>query len=151
MPGLTTRARVQTFRRNAGLIGRKERKVKKRIFSAMVVTTAVAGLSATAFAGFHTGQAVVISDPGMFANGDLGYVHNTADLIQYIGCSSSGSNASCMARNLAGVTRSCSTANPSLLAAIHSLSGDSHLYFGWNAAGACTFINVRNASYTEEK
>jgi hypothetical protein len=127
--------------------GHKEHTVKKTIIS----TIAIAGLGTSAWAGFHTGQQVVISDPGMFANGDLGYVHNTADLVQYIGCSSYGTSASCMARNLVGVTRSCSTANPAMLAAIHSLNGDSHLYFGWNAAGQCTFVNVRNASYTEEK
>jgi hypothetical protein len=125
--------------------------VKKTIIGMAAGAVAVLGLSATAVAGFHTGQQVVISDPGMFANGDLGYVHNTADLIQYIGCTSYGANAQCMARNLAGVSRSCSTANPSMLASIHSLNGDSHLYFGWNAAGQCTFVNVRNASYTEEK
>jgi hypothetical protein len=123
----------------------------KKIISTIAIAIAIAGLSTTAWAGFHTAQQVVISDPGMFANGDLGYVHNTADLTQYIGCSSYGTSASCMARNLAGVLRSCSTANPSMLAAIHSLNGDSHLYFGWNAAGQCTFVNVRNASYTEEK
>jgi hypothetical protein len=125
--------------------------VKKTIVSAVAGAIAVLGLSASAWAGFHTAQAVVINDPGMFANGDLGYVHNTADAIQHIGCTSYGANAQCMARNLAGVFRSCSTANPSMLASIHSLNGDSHLYFGWNAAGQCTFVNVRNASYTEEK
>ena len=117
----------------------------------ILIAIAALGIGVAAHAGFHTAQAVVISDPGMFANGDLGYVHNTPDLIQYIGCTSYGTNANCMARNLAGVTRSCSTANAAHLAAIHSLNGDSHLYFGWNAAGSCTFVNVRNASYTEEK
>ena len=125
--------------------------MNKTIVSATTGAIAVLGLSASAWAGFHTGQQVVISDPGMFANGDLGYVHNTPDLIQYIGCTSYGTSAQCMARNLAGVLRSCSTANPAMLASIHSLNGDSHLYFGWNAAGQCTFVNVRNASYTEEK
>jgi hypothetical protein len=116
-----------------------------------LIGLAALALTASAFAGFHTGQAVVINDPAMFANGDLGYVHNTPDLIQHIGCISNGTNAQCMARNLAGLTRACSTANPAHLAVIHSLNGDSHLHFGWNAAGQCTFINVRNASFTEEK
>jgi hypothetical protein len=109
------------------------------------------GVCTTAIAGFHQGQAVVINDASGFANGDLGFVHNTPDNIQYIGCNSSGNIARCFARNLAGLSRACSTPNPTHLAAIHSLSGDSYLIFGWDAAGQCTFINVQNSSLTVPK
>ena len=109
------------------------------------------GVSATAFAGFHQAQQVVIIDASSFANGDLGYVHNTPDSIQYIGCTTSGSSASCFARNLAGLSRSCSTSNPTMLAALHALNGDSYLIFGWNPSGQCTFISVHNGSLTAQK
>ena len=125
--------------------------MKRRKLGFVAGALAVLGLSATAFAGFHQGQQVVIIDASSFANGDLGYVFNTPDAIQYIGCVTSGGSAQCYARNLAGLSRSCSTANPTLLEAIHALNGDSYLIFGWNAAGQCTFINVSNTSLTVPK
>jgi hypothetical protein len=124
------------------------KRVSKGIVVAAVMTL---GVSTAAFAGFHQAQQVVIIDASSFANGDLGYVHNTPDTIQYIGCTSSGSSASCFARNLAGLSRSCSTSSATMLDAIHALNGDSYLIFGWNASGQCTFINVQNASLTAQK
>jgi len=81
----------------------------------------------------------------------LGIVHNTPDAIQYIFCESQGTSANCQARNLAGLVRSCSTANPAFLAAIHSIGTDSFLLFRWNAAGQCTSVSVRNGSLTVPK
>jgi hypothetical protein len=124
----------------------------KRVLQGIATGAALLmGVSVAAFAGFHQGQQVVIIDASSFANGDLGYVHNTPDTIQYIGCTSSGGSAWCFARNLAGLSRSCSTSNATLLSAIHSLNGDSYLIFGWNASGQCTFINVENGSLTAPK
>jgi hypothetical protein len=47
--------------------------------------------------------------------------------------------------------RTCSTANPTHLAAIHSIGTDSFLSFWWNAAGQCTNVLVRNGSLTVPK
>lgn len=124
----------------------------KRVLKGIIAGAVVAmGASVAAFAGFHQGQQVVIIDASSFANGDLGYVHNTPDSFQYIGCTSSGASASCFARNLAGLQRSCSTSNATMLASLHALNGDSYLIFGWNASGQCTFISVHNGSLTVPK
>ncbi len=125
--------------------------MKRRTIGLFAGALLASGFATTALAGFHQGQAVVIIDASSFANGDLGFVHNTPDSTQYIGCTSSGTSANCFARNLAGLYRSCSTANPTHLAAIHALNADSYLLFGWNASGQCTFISVQNSSLTVPK
>ncbi len=112
---------------------------------------AALGIGASAFAGVHTMFQVTINDPAMFANGDVSFVHNTPDVVQYLYCESQGTSARCVARNLAGLVRTCSTANPAHLAAIHSIGTDSYLLFSWNAAGQCTNVNVRNGSLTVPK
>ena len=124
----------------------------KRKTTAVAVGAALAlGIGASANAGLHTMFPVTINDPAMTANGDVSFVHNTPDVIQYLYCESQGANARCVARNLAGVVRSCSTANPAHLAAIHSMGTDSYLAFWWNAVGQCTTVIVRNGSLTVPK
>ncbi|MBC8085643.1 MAG: hypothetical protein H7Z40_00140 [Phycisphaerae bacterium] len=109
------------------------------------------GIGANAYAGLNTLFQVTINDPAMFANGDVSLVHNTPDPIQFIFCESQGSSARCLARNVAGIVRTCSTANPAHLAAIHSIGTDSFLQFSWNAVGQCTAVMVRNGSLTVPK
>ena len=124
----------------------------KRKTTAFAIGAALAlGMGATAYAGLHTAFQVTINDPAMFANGDVSFVHNTPDAIQYIFCESQGSSARCVARNLALLVRTCSTANPAHLAAIHSIGTDSFVQFSWNAAGQCTAVSVRNGSLTVPK
>ena len=124
----------------------------KRKTTAFAIGAALAlGIGASAYAGLHTMFQVTINDPAMFANGDVSFVHNTPDPVQYIFCESQGTSANCQARNLAGLVRSCSTANPAHLAAIHSIGTDSFLLFRWNAAGQCTAVSVRNGSLTVPK
>jgi hypothetical protein len=103
-------------------------------------------LSATAFAGMKTGQPVVINDGSRFANGELGYVRNTPDSVQYIGCTIKGNAGSCTARNAAGTTRSCSTTDAKWLSTIAAVNGDSYLYFRWDTEGKCNLIIVENHS-----
>jgi hypothetical protein len=109
------------------------------------------GIGASAYAGFHTMIQINVNDPGMFAQGDVSFAHNTPDAMQFLYCDSGGTSAFCAARNLAGLTRSCSTANPAHVAAVHSIGPDSFVVFRWNAAGQCTSINVRNGSLTVPK
>jgi hypothetical protein len=124
----------------------------KRKTTAFAIGAALAlGIGAGAYAGTHTMFQVTINDPAMFANGDVSFVHNTPDVVQYLYCESQGNNAFCAARNLAGLVRTCSTANPAHLAAIHSIGTDSYLLFRWNAAGQCTAVSVRNGSLTVPK
>jgi hypothetical protein len=107
--------------------------------------------STAALAGFRSAQQVLIFDAGRFANGDLGYVSNTADTTQYIGCESLGGSGYCYAKDPTGLSRSCSTSDPNLLAVIRSLNGDSYLIFWWDTSSHCTSIEVDNGSYNAPK
>jgi len=124
----------------------------KRKTTAFALGAALAfGIGANTYAGTHTMFQVTINAAAMVATGDVSFVHNTPDVIQYLYCESQGTNAFCAARDLAGLVRSCSTANPAHLAAIHSIGTDSYLLFRWNAAGQCTSVTVRNGSLTVPK
>src|SRR5688572_13391485 len=115
----------------------------RRIF---LTTLAAAAFSASAFAGFRTGQQVVMSDEKKLANGDLGYVHQTSDDVQYIGCFVAGDAGYCFARNRAGVTRSCWSDDARWVSAMAAVSKDTYLLFYWNDGGYCTYVNARNGS-----
>jgi hypothetical protein len=126
----------------------------KRIrFDWAMVASASVGLlaSASALAGFHSGQAVVIIDAYHLVNGDLGYVHNTSDPNELIGCQNYGDSGYCYARNTAGIYRACSTSDPALVRAIRSLQSDSYLIFYWSDSGYCTNIYVETDSTTVPK
>lgn len=110
-----------------------------------------AALSATAFAGFKTGQQVVIADGDRFANGDIGYARNTGDSIQRIGCEVNGDVGTCYARNRDGLSRSCYTSSAKWVNTMRALNGDSWLYFKWDAAGKCISIIVDNGSTSAPK
>ena len=112
---------------------------------------AAAALSGSALAGFQTGQQVVISDEQKQANGDVGYVHNTPDDVQYIGCLTAGDEGYCFARRWDGVVRSCWSNDPKWVTAMAAVSSDSHLQFYWDAAGYCVGMTVRNESVTAPK
>jgi hypothetical protein len=115
----------------------------RRIF----LTTLVAGtLSASAFAGFRTAQQVVMSDEKKLANGDLGYVHQTTDDLQYIGCFVAGDAGYCFARNLAGLTRSCWSDEARWVRVMAGVSSDSYLVFYWDDGGYCTYVSAKNGS-----
>jgi len=124
----------------------------KRKTTAFAIGAALTlGIGTIAYAGLHTMIPVTINDPAMFANGDVSFVHNTPDSTQFIFCVSQGTSANCLARDLAGLVRSCSTANPAHLAAIHSIGTSSFLLFQWNEAGQCTSVTVRTGSLTVPK
>jgi hypothetical protein len=117
----------------------------------MSVVLAAAVLSSTAIAGFKSSQNVVISTGSMFANGDVGTVHNSSDGDQYIMCRITGSTGTCYARNRDQVARSCSTTSSTLVNTIRFINGDSYIYFKWNADGVCTTITVENGSVARTK
>lgn len=117
----------------------------------LVGALAMGVFATTVFAGSQLSQEVTIKDTKGFAYGDLGYARNTADTVQYIGCSVTGVIAVCAARDSTGLTRSCSTSDPDLMALARSLNGDSYLSFSWDGSGFCTTLQVRNYSWLAPK
>jgi hypothetical protein len=107
----------------------------------------MAAMSVTAAAGAKDPREVTFDPVKPFARGDLGDARNSADAVQYIGCSVSPAYALCYAVNSAGVLHSCSTTDPDMLAAIRSIHGDSHMVFRWDSvSGLCTSFLVYNDS-----
>ena len=95
-----------------------------------------------------TNQVVNINTATRTATGSLGLARNSANTVEYIGCSSDSNGAvTCSAKNAAGTTAQCVTSNSSLREVLHSLSGDSFLSFTWDTAGGCTRIYVDNYSF----
>ncbi|HEV7609823.1 MAG TPA: hypothetical protein VGO61_20985 [Steroidobacteraceae bacterium] len=103
-------------------------------------------IAASAFAGEQLAREVVFSTQKPWATGDLGYVRNTPDTVQYIGCQVAGTAGVCMARNSAGVIHTCSTTDPGMMDAMRALNGDSFLVFAWNTDGTCKVVQVQNDS-----
>jgi hypothetical protein len=130
------------------------REIKMKAFSHRIFAIALTlGMCASAFAGNKNSVEVSINTvgPKPYATGHLGYVRNTPDQVQYIGCQVSTTLGSCYAVNSAGFAASCSTTDPATLELIRSLKGDSGLYFRWDANGNCMSILVRNDSMVAPK
>jgi hypothetical protein len=127
--------------------------MKRFRFRRAAIAAASVGLLAStlAFAGQLSGQHVVIFDPNHLANGDLGYVHNSSDRVEYIGCQLGGGFGYCYAMNSDGISRTCFTVDPATIRAIRSLKSDSYLVFVWDDSGTCTNVYVDNGSITEPK
>jgi hypothetical protein len=118
---------------------------------AAVLTMGV--FASTASAGYKTLYEVTINTvgPKPYATGDLGYVRNSADPIQYIGCEATAILGDCYAVNSAGLYKSCTTTDPAMIQMILTLKGDSSLYFSWNTDGTCKNIRIRNDSLAAPK
>jgi hypothetical protein len=122
--------------------------MKRFRFRRAAIATVSVGLlaSTSAFAGQLSGQSVVIFDANHLANGDLGFVHNSSDRVQYIGCQLGGGFGYCYAMNSAGINRTCFTFDPTMISTLRSLKSDSYLIFHWNDSGTCTGVQVINDS-----
>jgi hypothetical protein len=120
--------------------------MRSHFHRAVVTTLAAAAFSASAFAGFRTAQQVVMSDDKKLANGDIGYVHQTSDDVQYIGCFVAGDAGYCFAQNKAGVARSCWSDDPQWVSVMAGVSKDTYLLFNWDAGGYCTYVSATNGS-----
>jgi len=117
----------------------------------LLTALAAAAFSASAFAGFRSGQQVVIADQYSLANGDVGFVHHTSDDVQWIGCLTAGDAGYCLARNQEGVIRSCWSNEARWVNTMRAVNSDSYVLFYWDASGYCTYVSVQNDSSTMPK
>lgn len=124
---------------------------KKALFVVLALVAAPAGF---AVAGQKQSAEVLINEKLSRAMGSLGSARNSAELTQHIGCtvftfSNGSSNVLCTARTAANLVRSCSTNStmaPALVEAARKITGDSYIFFQWNAVGDCTELDITNAS-----
>lgn len=107
-------------------------------------------VAATAYAGARFTYPVVINDFNRTAYGALTDARGSADTRQYIGCWSNNATGGCDAVNASGLTRSCSTIDPAMLAVIRSMSDESYVAFRWGADGStCLYVYAQTTSYSK--
>lgn len=127
-------------------------KMMKLALAAALTTIA----SGSALAGLKATYGTQVDNANRHAWGALGSARNSADSVQYIGCSVSSyadgtESAWCGARDANYVFGSCTTFNPTLINQIRSLKGDSYLNLYWDASYACTQVDITNMSYMAPK
>jgi hypothetical protein len=129
--------------------------MKKITFLGGFVSVALA--AGIALAGARLTEPVQVDTTSRNAYGAIGSARNSIDGTQYISC---GVNTyanglvqgGCSARTATGVQGSCTfNNNPSLAAAIQSMTSDSLVNFSWDASGTCWFVHVDNSSEWEPK
>jgi hypothetical protein len=82
------------------------------------------------------------------AYGTMVDARGSADDMQIIGCSIvAGGIAWCSARNSAGVSGACSTANSDFVAAIRSVTDESYISFNWYNGGTCANLVIHKYSH----
>jgi len=116
-------------------------------FNKRLLTMAAAAVLAAGFAhaGARFDNPVSIDTVIRGASGALGSARNSPDGVQYIACVYHAfglPEAQCVARNAAGLTRSCLTSNPAHLAAIAAINDDKSITFTWDESGLCTGVHI---------
>lgn len=121
----------------------------KAVFKCALFAGSLA-VAATVYAGARFTYPVVINDTNRTAYGALTDARGSADTRQYIGCWSNGAMGGCDAVNASGLTRSCSTIDPAMLAVIRSMSDESYVAFRWSSDGStCAYIYAQTTSYSK--
>lgn len=118
-----------------------------------------AAIATPALAGKKISEGVFVDTANRRAYGAVGSTRNTADTVQWIGCTitatstSANSFGSCAGANSANTQFSCSISSGkiALMEAVRSIQGDSRLNIEWDTSGNCTRIDVSNDSRREPK
>lgn len=118
----------------------------KHRFAIPALALSLAALATAASAGQRAVVPVTIDFKEVFAVGVLADARSTPDANQYIGCETTWTRGSCIARDANGMSVSCSTRDPDQLAIMRSLGSESFLIFGWNKDGTCSNLQVYNSS-----
>ena len=116
----------------------------------LIAALACAVVGGTASAGFKLSGPVVIS--GTLAFGTVGDARASANTVEYIGCSVTGSttsglSATCGARDANSNNKSCSTSDPGLVQVAANVKAFSWIAFTHNTSGQCLTLAVYNYSY----
>ena len=125
--------------------------MRKTLFSALVLCSALFGAT-SAFAGSKQSYPVGISVG--WAWGSLGSTRNSADINSFISCTTYAwpnyaPSMSCSAYT-GSAYASCSSSDPSLIAAAQSISANSYVAFYWDPGSAkCTLLQINNGSLYE--
>ena len=117
---------------------------------AVSVLVACGLLAANGIAGAQSAEPVTIGSG--YARGDVGYVHNTSDSNQLIGCQvyvvMGQITVECYARDQSNKYGLCfkNDADAATAQAVEAIDSDSYVEFDWDNFGRCTDILVKKDS-----
>ncbi|MGE6757506.1 hypothetical protein D7X55_33920 [Corallococcus sp. AB049A] len=117
---------------------------------------AMLAVGGNAWAGFKQGFPVVIHTSVNAFGGDIGAIRNTADNMQFIQITFEGrviGNNSVMffVRDASGNSAMCSSSDPKILEAAHSITSDSAIMVYHDGAGSCNNVQVIATSVNPPK
>jgi hypothetical protein len=117
-----------------------------------LVLFAILAISGPSFAGRRLEEPVVVNLAGREAYGSIGSARNSADSVQFIGCSleadsSTDAMVACFASDANGIDALCITSSPRIVAAVQAITAQPFIDFTWDSDGNCTFVFLDTASY----
>ncbi|NMO13506.1 hypothetical protein HPC49_09835 [Pyxidicoccus fallax] len=119
------------------------------------VVLAILGAGGTAWAGYRDNIPVLLDTTNRNFYASMGGARNASDVNSFVEVVFVGSSvvehAIVAARNASGQMGVCVASNPSILAALRTITDDGYIYVTWDANNNCTFVEVRATSYLELK
>lgn len=124
---------------------------KGKLLAGTAIATVLWSSAFASLAGEHGSFPVFISDGMRYASGSMAGARYSGDDVQRIECKTFAHalgmiNATCLARNAQGLTRTCFTTVPALVENARATSSDSLITFRWDENGDCESITIENAS-----
>jgi hypothetical protein len=111
----------------------------------------IVAMSSPSPAGLRFDDPVVVNLTSGEAYGSIGTARNSADNVQYIGCSiEAGSNtdpiAACFAADATGTSILCTSSSPRIVGVVQAITSLSFIDFQWDSNFNCTFLYLINSS-----
>ena len=112
----------------------------------------IGAMSTPSLAGLRLDEPVVVNMAIREALGSIGSARNSADSVQFIGCSIEADSSTdpliaCFATDETGTSALCTSSSPRLVAAVQGITSLSFIDFQWDSDQSCTFVYVVNASF----
>ena len=112
----------------------------------------IGAMSTPSLAGLRLDEPVVVNMAIREALGSIGSARNSADSVQYIGCSIEADSSTdpliaCFATDETGTSALCTSSSPRLVAAVQGITSLSFIDFQWDSDQSCTFVYVDSASF----
>ena len=112
----------------------------------------IGAMSTPSLAGLRLDEPVLVNMAIREALGSIGSARNSADSVQYIGCSIEADSSTdpliaCFATDETGTSALCTSSSPRLVAAVQAITSLSFIDFQWDSDQSCTFVYVVNASF----
>lgn len=115
----------------------------------LAIITAILLTASTALAGQKLSYPVTVTASDAW--GALGSARNAVDTTQALQIQNTPTFSTLFARDATGKSGTCTTTDPALMTMARSATGDSYVYFAWDASAKCTTVIVWAASWAAPK